>query len=150
MKFDTKKNSTPFAASPEHCFLQDNPYVPSDEESSPLDNLGRQVLYEPSIFYTPIYASQRIFDQPDRKKRLLTKDSMDELNQQLEALFIGESFDSGTSQATPKEVGKKSFDSETTPKEEEEDEPSLGRCSVPYRGRKGMVTVTRSRRLAGK
>jgi hypothetical protein len=117
MMFDTKTTSplpTATAASNPQCYLQVNKYIPSEQSpaanavavATPVkDKFGRDLYYEPSLFFSPVLASERIVDErrnvnyndsqsnknsttPD-KKRLMTAEGVDSLTSQLDALCLG-------------------------------------------------------------
>jgi hypothetical protein len=116
MKFDTKTTSplpTLSAASNPQCYLSVNKYIPSDQSpaavvvATPLskDKIGRELFYEPHLFFSPVLASERVVDErrninyndnqsnknsitPD-KKRLMTAEGVDALTSQLDALCLG-------------------------------------------------------------
>jgi hypothetical protein len=117
MKFDTK------TASPQsnpNCYLQVNKYIrceqtpvatavtPATPNRGDKDKLGRQLFYEPHVFFSPVLASQRVVEErhgPNSlnyndnqsnkssttppKKRLMTAEGVDALTQQLDALCLG-------------------------------------------------------------
>jgi hypothetical protein len=119
MKFDTKTTSplpTTTAASNPQCYLQVNKYIPCEQSPAvnvaanavtpaSKDKLGRDLYYEPHLFFSPVLASERIVEErrnmnyndsqsnknsltPD-KKRLMTAEGVDSLTSQLDALCLG-------------------------------------------------------------
>jgi len=93
MKIDTKK-ATAISSSQGHGYLTGNKFIPSflfnhcgDATPGHANSGGRQVFYEPTIVYQPVYASGRLHDLPGQK-RFLTDDGMDELNDKLNALLL--------------------------------------------------------------
>ncbi|GKY91590.1 hypothetical protein MPSEU_000131500 [Mayamaea pseudoterrestris] len=110
MKFDTK-TLKPMPVSPEHCFVRPNKFVPPvDHETKDDDgDQGRQVYYEATIVYTPVYASTRIHqDQVSSgRKKLLEDLDMESLNQKLEGLFIGGGDDDKEAGVVKKRESKK-------------------------------------------
>jgi hypothetical protein len=160
MKFDTKKTK-PMSVSSEHCFLRPNKFLPSNHDSEDdAATTGRQVYYEATIVYTPVYASSRIHqDQVSsgRKKLLLERD-MDALSRQLEALFVGAEDEEETKEDDDKNDNKTLLKPVTKavtfqepastikqqPKAKQEDD-GLGRRFIQTDGQK----VSRSLRLFG-
>ena len=81
----------------EYCFVRPNALVPrpsfeeEKEEESKTTEEGRQVFYQPTIIYTPVYTSSRVHQNQvsSGRTKLLTETDVDSLNKQLEALLIG-------------------------------------------------------------
>jgi hypothetical protein len=116
MMFETKTTSplpTTTAASNPQCYLSVNKYIPSEQSPAAIaavtplsrDKLGRELFYEPHLFFSPVLASERIVEErsntnyndhqsnrnsvtPD-KKRLMTAEGVDSLTSQLDALCLG-------------------------------------------------------------
>jgi hypothetical protein len=151
MKFNTKF-ATPVKGSP-NSFENKNAYIPTRAFESNDPKEGRTILFETVVVSTPVLASARL-NQPDgdgSKKRLLTKDEVDELNGLLNSLHIHDTIAPKSSLVTA--------DSGTqTPIEKKQDmitqsekvAPNLGRCSsnVFDKKSKAFVEVKRSARLA--
>jgi hypothetical protein len=103
MKFDTKIAS-PLPSTTTECYLQDNKFI-LDQAFAPTpvtpehdEKLGREVFYEPHVFFSPVLASQRLIEVSEDstttstitfKKRLLTAESVDSLSQLLDTLCLG-------------------------------------------------------------
>ena len=91
----------PSKVSPNHAFEKINKYIPTsdrvddndeikkDDNSNEDDEvLGRRVLYEPYLIYSPVLASQRVHSSNNNtSKRLVTKEEMDNLNRQLQDML---------------------------------------------------------------
>jgi hypothetical protein len=127
LKFNTKTASplpctTNTGKSIPNCYLQVNKYIRCDQmpvvaavtpatpdtSSIDKDKLGRQLFYEPHVFFSPVLASQRVVEgrhgqnslnyndnQSNKssttppKKRLMTAQGVDALTQQLDAMCLG-------------------------------------------------------------
>jgi hypothetical protein len=176
MMFDTKTTSplpTTTAASNPQCYLQVNKYIPCDQtpavavtpRASNSDKLGRELFYEPHLFFSPVLASERIVEErsntnyndhqsnknsttPD-KKRLMTAEGVDSLTQQLDALCLGGSSwkKEPVATVTPTPVSPKSV---ATPNKWVSFETDEGRFDRSIYSPKTHchVTVKRSCRLA--
>lgn len=139
MMFDTKTTSplpTNTSESNPNCYLQVNEYIPCDQTPEAVavtpvnkDKLGRELFYEPHLFFSPVLASERIVEDrestnyndnksnknsttPD-KKRLMTAVGVDALTQQLFALYLGGSSWKKEAAATPTPASPKSVSFET-------------------------------------
>jgi hypothetical protein len=111
MKIDTKLCEY-IVGAPQEAVIRPNKYIPSNTPKvekttvppaatasttcKTLD-MGRRIMYLPSIVYTPVVTSARQREcvsgkeehvQSKKQRRLLAADDMDALNLQLEALFI--------------------------------------------------------------
>jgi hypothetical protein len=145
MKFNTKTLS-PMPASPEHCFVLPNKFIPTSREEDSNDDEswsdGRRLYYKPTLVYTAVLGSSRIHqDQINNnsgRKKLLLEEDLDCLNQKLESLFIS------SAEETPKVEGiiKKEVDQ---PTKDVDENAGLGRC--PMSAGHGK-TVIRSLRLS--
>jgi hypothetical protein len=167
MKFDTKIAS-PLPSTTTECYLEANKFI-LDQAFAPTpvtpdhnEKLGRQVFYEPHVFFSPVLASQRLIEVGEDstststitfKKRLLTALSVDTLTQLLDTLCLAggpnenkKEADKTTVLPTKPTVSPKSVTldlSSTT--------PMVGRFDQSVYSTKAQcnVTVRRSCRLAG-
>jgi hypothetical protein len=128
MKFDTKTafplpSTTGTSKFNPNCYVQVNEYIrceqtsvatavtpatPTSSSTGNKDKLGRDMFYEPHIFFSPVLASQRVVDErhgpnswnyndnqstksstTPSKKRLMTAEGVNALTQQLDALCLG-------------------------------------------------------------
>jgi hypothetical protein len=195
MKFDTKTASplpctTDTKQSSPNCFLQFNKYIPCEQmpvaavvtpatpSSSDKDKLGRDLFYEPHVFFSPVLASQRVVEerqstnyndnQSNRnsttppKKRLMTAQGVDALTQQLDSLCLGGAAAAAAVNNTKKEQETAPVSPKSVPFEKKEQETApvspksvsfetdVGRFDQSFYSPKSHchVTVKRSCRLA--
>lgn len=170
MKINTK-TATPIKNSP-HSFQNDNKFIPAaalfhdEDDNNNNSKMGRTILFETVVVSTPVLASSRL-NQPesDDKKRLLTKNEVDELNSMLNSLYLDST--TPTKKATiPLKVVEEE-EKVVIHKREKESSSSLssaalssssassnvlGRCSLAVYDDKTkvLVEVSRSARLAFK
>lgn len=176
MKFDTKKTSsaTPCKKSPEHCFIQENPFIPvqppprdedgeeetkeHEEEEGEGELGGRMVLYKPTVVFSKVYGSKRLYEKPgaNKKKRAITEDGVNGLIQNLESLFINTTIKEGGEESATEEEEEKEKETEKKKKNKvlgsfEIQESSFSASVVPDQTKsstKMATKVRRSRRLA--
>ena len=87
-------------------FVRPNDYIPGNSSRSGQEskaNEGRQICYETILVSTPVLVSARLNPKdPSPTKRVLTKSDVDELNQMLNSLYVGNDQDEPV--ATTKQV----------------------------------------------
>jgi len=133
MKFNTK-SLTP--TTKDYSFTNDNTFIPTKRQQADHGDGGREILYETVVVSTPVLASARVFNDetPDKKKkRLLSKNDVDELNDMLGSLYLGAA---PSSAATIKKEGApqvhaKSVQQEET-KQEADESSNLGRREMTF------------------
>jgi hypothetical protein len=149
MKFNTKF-TTPVKDSP-NSFENKNAYIPDEAFVSDDSKEGRTILFETIVVSTPVLASARLNqnDGDGSKKRLLTKDEVDELNGLLNSLHIHDKTVPKSSLATADSGTQTPIKQELIGRAEKV-APNLGRCSstVFDKKSKSVVEVKRSARLA--
>jgi hypothetical protein len=189
LKFNTKTASplpctTDTSKSNPNCYLQVNKYIRCEQTpvaaavtpatpdttstSGDKDKLGRQLFYEPHVFFSPVLASQRVVEErygPNNlnysdnqsnknsitppKKRLMTAQGVDALTRQLDALCLG---GAAAVTANNTSASKKEQEQETVPVSPKSVafETRVGRFDSPLYNPKTHcnVTVKRSYRLA--
>jgi hypothetical protein len=115
MKFDTNKTKAPSCTkiSAAQCYLMDNASIPSSapgwdwptardnnaevnlmsDDDDAMNGGGRQVMYEPTVVFTPVYASMRQQSgspgSTTEKRALLSWPNVKDVLSQLEALSLG-------------------------------------------------------------
>lgn len=154
MKFDTK---TAHAMDTKQCYLKDNTFIPTSViEACATDTTppqGRQICFEPKLFFTPVLASQRALENSTdaaTNQRLLTPESVDTLTQQLEALFLGQDVVSRTTTSTTKKVAFDDCNKDCKDCEDCNSKSCIGRFeeSIVSTKTQCVVSVKRSCRLA--
>lgn len=122
-KILNQKLLTPSQESPDHVvFRKTNLVVPPVQDKEDDQRcLGRQILYEPMLVMTPVLASQRIQNQDDTKKRLITAADVDALTAQLDTMLS-----MGGSNET-KDEEKEEPELVASSKETEQDKPTAFR-----------------------
>jgi len=123
-------------------YRNDNKFIPISRSTEEGEQEGRQVYYETIVVTTPVLASTRIHDS-ESPKRLLNKSQVDELNDLLNSLYLGDS--SATTPTKKEGPPVKSQDHETN----SDDQVVLGRReqSIFDAKTKSHRTVWRSARL---
>merc|ERR1711959_481250 len=116
---------------------------------------GRMMLYNPTIVFSKVYGSKRLYEKPGaKKKRAITKDGANGLIRNLESLFINATVKEGGEESSTEEEEK---ENETEKKKNkvlgsfEIQESSFSASVVPDQiksSTKMTTKVRRSRRLA--
>lgn len=139
MKINTKK-CTPVLKDSNVGKMNTNAYIPKDKkEEEDDDSLGREVLYEPELIFTPTMSSKRIEPKPYPR---LTEDAVEDLTETISKMLISNKNDDEAKEGE-----------EESPKKSRAKDPIVSKPLGRYEAEvitksKAVVRVSRSLRLA--
>ena len=138
------------SSSPDNVLYRKNEFVPKKKPTTPTtpkEHVGREILYEPTLVLSPVYASCRVHKET---KRLITVHDIDELVARLDKLLVTKKTEDAVVVEEEKSSEQDGASSKSAVPKSLEKKPSIGRFEAFVFSKKanGEVAVKRSGRLA--